>query len=873
MLEYNSFKVFSYIELQCFCLIILIYLFNAVNKYNEGKNAKTSKLLVVLFISCMGIIISDVCWAIVEYATVSSNWASYLANIIYFIFSALASYLWFVFQEKQSNSKLAKHNVLLLILAVPCLINIALTITAPSNHLVFLIDSAGSYERGSFHLYYSICNLAYLIASCFRSIYRVKTSKETFEKDLNRTLMYYPIPIVLSGVIQIVAGYAFNCIGFTVSFYILYENFVREYEKKQLETENNLVADYDAIFLVNSKLDTVHVLRMCDDYRQNNLGAECLSGYKARIQESIVKNIVEECRKQAEIEFAAKHVIERLKTEKTYYFDYCAKNALEEYVHYRAKFERAKNLPDEAFLLGIKNVEETYKAQLELEKRRKEEEKMLLVIKNIANDYEYIEYTKINEEKSNDEVTVYRCSDFLKNMVPDLEYETNITKRYELILDNLIDEKEKDYFYHATRRETILEALKKNPAHFIYFNVNKDNSKHHYQIKYAVADQDEEGNIKATVLGIKNIDNEVETKEELSELEKAYAKQEAFVKLFVDSYASAYYIDLANDKYTIYKKEGVEDRFLTGNYYETMSKYVDTYVLKEDRKMMFEMTSIPYMKKTLSNRKDYYAVFTDISHDNVFYKMTVIRGADDTHAAMAFSNVNDEYLKEQAIQQELEDQVKVRTKKITNMNIGIMELLGDVVESRDKDSGKHVHRVKSLTEALALQIMRDYPEFGLDESMVEKITMASMLHDVGKISIPDAILLKPGKLTDKEFEIMKTHCYAGYELLKKLEKYWDEEYLEYGYDICRYHHERYDGSGYPCGLKGDDIPIAAQIVSVADCFDALTSKRTYKDAYDPETAFTMIITGECGIFSDKLICSLIRCKETFIKIRLNGNYN
>ena len=132
------------------------------------------------------------------------------------------------------------------------------------------------------------------------------------------------------------------------------------------------------------------------------------------------------------------------------------------------------------------------------------------------------------------------------------------------------------------------------------------------------------------------------------------------------------------------------------------------------------------------------------------------------------------------------------------------------------------------------------------------IVSASALHDIDKIAIPDSILLKPGRLTQEEFEEMKRHTVYGCEILEKF-KQEDNEFYHYCYDICRYHHERYDGNGYPDSLKGDEIPIWAQIVSIIDVYDALVSKRVYKSAYAVEDAIHMIMDGECGVFSSEIL--------------------
>ena len=146
-----------------------------------------------------------------------------------------------------------------------------------------------------------------------------------------------------------------------------------------------------------------------------------------------------------------------------------------------------------------------------------------------------------------------------------------------------------------------------------------------------------------------------------------------------------------------------------------------------------------------------------------------------------------------------------------------------------------------------------YPKYNIDEEKIALITSASSMHDIGKIAIPDAILLKPARLTPDEFQLMKMHTTKGCEILEQIDAVEKNDYYRYCYDICRYHHEKWDGLGYPEGLAGDEIPIWAQIVSLADCYDALTSSRPYKEAYSHEKAVEMIRDGACGAFSDEIL--------------------
>ena len=216
-----------------------------------------------------------------------------------------------------------------------------------------------------------------------------------------------------------------------------------------------------------------------------------------------------------------------------------------------------------------------------------------------------------------------------------------------------------------------------------------------------------------------------------------------------------------------------------------------------------------------------------------------------------------EKLREQA------ESLKIKNNQLEEMNDRTIELLATVVEARSLESGTHVKRVKGFTRILAETMLEKYPECGLDEHSINTIESASSMHDVGKIMISDAVLNKPGKLTPEEFDYMKTHTIRGCEVLENSRYMWEEDYYRYCWDICRYHHEKWDGRGYPEGLKGDEIPLSAQLVSVADCYDALTTERVYKRAFSNDEAYEMITTGQCGEFSPKILDCLHACRESF----------
>ncbi len=200
--------------------------------------------------------------------------------------------------------------------------------------------------------------------------------------------------------------------------------------------------------------------------------------------------------------------------------------------------------------------------------------------------------------------------------------------------------------------------------------------------------------------------------------------------------------------------------------------------------------------------------------------------------------------------------------KSTNMMINI---LSHIVEFRNGESGLHVLHIKTITQALLNRYAELHKDCGITKTDIANITLASALHDIGKISIPEEILNKPGRLTDEEFAIMKTHSAIGASMLENLPFEKDEPLLKMAYQVCRWHHERYDGRGYPDGLKGDEIPLSAQVVAVADVYDALTSERVYKKAFSHEKAMEMILGGECGTFNPDVLECLQDTAETLIE--------
>ena len=215
------------------------------------------------------------------------------------------------------------------------------------------------------------------------------------------------------------------------------------------------------------------------------------------------------------------------------------------------------------------------------------------------------------------------------------------------------------------------------------------------------------------------------------------------------------------------------------------------------------------------------------------------------------------YAKQRRLISLVADQIYEKEKN-NRMMVGI---LSQIVEFRNGESGPHVLHIQTLTRLLLERLVQKTGQYGLSWSEQYMISMASALHDIGKIGIDEKILNKPGKLTKEEFDIMKTHTLIGATMLENLKMYQGEILLEVAYQICRWHHERYDGKGYPDGLVGEEIPISAQVVSLADAYDALISDRVYKKAYSHEQAVKMILNGECGAFNPVLLECLTDIQE------------
>jgi len=254
-----------------------------------------------------------------------------------------------------------------------------------------------------------------------------------------------------------------------------------------------------------------------------------------------------------------------------------------------------------------------------------------------------------------------------------------------------------------------------------------------------------------------------------------------------------------------------------------------------------------------ASREDYSYIILVTGRDSIG---DVIKGID----AGA-----DDYITKPFDKQELKVRIKAGERLLNSQSKDIVIFaLAKLAESRDEDTGNHLERVRFYSRAVAEKIYEreDHPK-ELDRLLIENIFLTSPLHDIGKVAIPDYVLLKPGRLNDNEFSIMKSHAEIGYKTLNEaIQKAPRANYLRVAAQIARYHHEQYNGSGYPKGLKGDKIPLAARIFAIADVYDALVSRRPYKEAFTHDRAISIIKDGNGNHFDPMVVEAFMDCNQT-----------
>lgn len=235
-------------------------------------------------------------------------------------------------------------------------------------------------------------------------------------------------------------------------------------------------------------------------------------------------------------------------------------------------------------------------------------------------------------------------------------------------------------------------------------------------------------------------------------------------------------------------------------------------------------------------------------------------------------NIVDLYAHKNSIEQAMQEEskkVREQAQEIRKNNVLIIDALGKIVEYRTNETHEHTKRVQAYTKLLLKYAMQLHPELHLTHDDVHMIVRAAAVHDIGKLGIPDEVLLKHTNLTDEDIKVKRSHTTVGCEILEFFSGISNKKFYQYCYDVCRYHHERWDGSGYPEQLKGDAIPVAAQLVALADAYDSLVGKRMYNTPYTHPTAVQEIVSGALGEFSPLALECFDLAKEEFYQLDLS----
>lgn len=500
-------------------------------------------------------------------------------------------------------------------------------------------------------------------------------------------------------------------------------------------------------------------------------------------------------------------------------------------------------------------------------------------LNSIAQDYEYVGYVHIGPTQDDDFVEDFKSSEFLNKLTENWEHNNNFSDRFNLILSKTLISADHERYTKKNNRQLILDYLKKSNVYKTSFKIRHYGVTYHYEVVF-FPDREDDSNITGLICGIRLVNNSTANNQINSEVLDCKDKQ--IVDMLLSSHEASFLINLKDHTFEISKCSNIfNDR---NKYIPDFEAFISSYIKRdvyfEDVDRMLEATSIVEIRAKLETINYFSINYRDISRDEPRnFLMHVYKGENNyafillTDISRHYSSANKKISILEDVIREKEQDINRKNGLIENINSHIVDLLGEVVESRRENGIKQAYKFKYLTYIFGNQLRVDYPELGLTPELVSSISEASVLHDIGKMAVPDEILYKNGKLTNDEFEIARAHALKSQMLLEKLRNIYDNAYFQILSSVCKNHHERWNGEGYPSGLKGPEIPIDAQIVGLVDAFHALVSKRPYREAYDYNTALNMIINGECGSFNPIFFESLKKCASHMIDYMENGTAN
>ncbi len=861
MTDFNAAQSYAGMDLVCVFIILAIGLLTRFCLARVGTPA--GRVIYTVGICYSVNLVCDALWALGEGTGTLSGFAFYAVNALYFISLAAGSFCWFIYCGGRLGMFFVKKPLLRAVFFLPCAAVTALALSASGNGLLFFQNGLGLYARGPLFWIFPVANYSYIGISCalaFISVARGRGGWILFASSL---------PVLAFALLHVVLGINYASMGFMLMLFVLFwgemvrladEHKISRITAARLSKQKKmnllkekmallLADDYDSVFMVNLATRSVTALRVTDAYEKSVERFPEEAAFFKRTSLGIQRNVHEEDRDYVSGMLRQVSVEKRLREDGGFSFVY---RTVKDGVSYYNRMKLSRGDDPEYFVVGIKNVDEEMRRDAG-RRRDLERLKVMRVFYALCEDYDCV--LEIDPSRWTD-AAYSVAGDYAA--LPGWESSMPYGERMRIIRDCLAAPEDRAGFFNAVLPENVMCRLRRDGVFLYDLRFVSQGRSRRMQVKYIMEGKDEP----RIICGFRSLERELNIIEQNRRLERETVRQTAFFDLFVADYVSAFYIDLQTGAFAIYKIQPQLEPLLDRSDFEaSMAKYINSVVYAPDREAMLKTCSRQNIKDRLEKEEGFTFIFREtLSGKPEYHRLRIRRGADRLHAAAAFMDVNEEFVREALEKERLEARVAERTgelrlsnERLNKMSAGIVDLLGNVVETRDIDSGRHVHRVKDLTAILVSRVMKNCPEYGITPETAEQIALVSPLHDVGKIAIPDNILLKRGSLSEEEFALMKTHCRKGSELIENIGDNWDADYLKMSMDICLYHHEKWDGRGYPEGLAGDDIPIAAQIVSVADIFDALTSERSYKRAYSPAEAVDMILRGECGAFSEKLM--------------------
>ena len=500
----------------------------------------------------------------------------------------------------------------------------------------------------------------------------------------------------------------------------------------------------------------------------------------------------------------------------------------------------------------------------------------------IAQDYEYVGYINLGLTPDDDYVEDFKTSEFLNKLTENWGHSNNFTDRFNVLINKVLTSVDRERFTKGDNRQNILNSLKKSDTFKTTFKIRYFGVVYDYEVVF-FPDREDDRSIAGLVCGIRLVNN-IANQQSLSGETVPYyeSKQSKISSLVLNSYDASFLVNLKDHTFEICKQDAIFAR--RNSYIPDFEAYIQSYVKRdvyfEDTDKMLLATDLVNLRATLDERGSFSIDYRDISKGMPYHYLMRVTKGDNNTALVLITNINEEYEAANQNIDKLEEEIRSKDQEIyeknniiENVNASLVDLIGDVVETRKHKGFNHSYQFKYLTYIFGNQLMTDCPELGLTPDFVAAVSEASVIHDIGKLAIPEEIIYKEGKLTKEEFEIAKTHASQSEKLLNKIKNIYDTTYFKILTDVCKYHHERWNGEGYPRGLKGDEIPLSAQIVGLIDAFHALTSKRTYRDAYGFESALAMITNGECGTFNPIFFNSLKNCAKDMIEYMESGKIN